>query len=59
MKHNLCIRIKKPARLGGGKITALHKRLFQKQGDVTFVVSGGAVKSVMIFDLAEDGEPDD
>jgi hypothetical protein len=59
MKHNLHIRIKKLDRLGGGKTTALHKRLFQRRGNVTLVVSEGAVKSITIFDLSEDGEPDD
>lgn len=59
MQHNLHIRIKNLDRLGGGKNAAWHKRLFQRRGNVTLVVSEGAVKRVLIFNLAEDGESDD
>jgi hypothetical protein len=59
MKHNLHIRIKKLDRLGGGKTTALHKRLFQRRGNVTLVISEGALKSISVFTTPEDGELDE
>jgi hypothetical protein len=58
MKRNVEIRIKSPKSPGGG-VAALHRKLFRRKGDASFVVLGGAVKSISIFNTPEDGEPDE
>jgi hypothetical protein len=58
MKRNVKIRMKSPKSPGGG-VAALHRLLFRRKGDVTFVVLGGALKSISVFTTPEDGELDE